>query len=229
MQQIGEFLLSSLITASAVYSSYKAYVYLTTTLFDREYEFPPDAHIYHFPFGDPLTMACQVSTNGVFSLLTGISCTALHILGQSSRRYDFNVDTLHPSKIVTMVSFSWSEPSSLTRPTFTQLFHAMVYHNGYIYQSYKTSRFLQSWLGYFSSATDSYPLVRQKLERKEDRYIFEEDISLMTPEIFNRLCAPSCHPIPKNAKLRCTELNRASINPTRDELTIKEIKRSSET
>ena len=208
MDQIAEVAFLCIVIGSVTYSSYQLCVYLSTVL-DRENEFPPDALSYHHPFTEPLDSACQVTAQGVFSLLTGISCTKLAALGYASTRQEF--DQSDSGKQVMYMSFTWKDWSLSMRGKENTLFHALVYYDGYLYQSYRTRR---HW---WSHAMDSYPFIRQKLTQ-EDRELFEKDTRLFNARCFNRLCAPLCHPIPEDATLRCIELYIARVDPTRSEI-----------
>lgn len=175
----------------------------------NEEDYPPDIGMYHHPFGAKLKAACHITAEGVFSLLTGISASNLDVLGYSHGRYDF--DQLPSKELVMYQFFVWDE-SGVRGPT--SLCHGLVYYDGHLYQSYRTQRYW--WL---PIVYDAYPLIRIKLDKK-DIPMFSDDTRLFKVADFNRLCAPSGHPIPLDAKLRSTTTHRARVCPTRREITL---------
>lgn len=196
------------LTAAVIHTCY-AVITKLLELYDtytkNELDYPPGANAYYHPFNEPLHCPCQIGAHGVFSILTGISISKRELLGAPTIRHEFD----SVERPVMYYEFCWKDWVASDRGTKVTQFHAFVYHDGYLYQSYRTSR---NW---WTNWTDGYPLIRSKLS-PEDITIFEDDNSKMTPAIFNRLCAPRTHPIPLGVTLRCTGLFEARVAPTRD-------------
>lgn len=200
---------TGLLSTAYVFSN--VLTYLRENFVLNESDYPRAINAFHHPFVEPLAAACHIGANGVFSLLTGICVTKLDALGYDHEHHDFDPE-IPNQKRVYYYGYIWEDYSVTNRFTRTSLYHAFVYYDGYVYQSYRTKRHS------LSPFTDAYPLVRMKV-KEDDRDIFL-NTSLMTPAAFNRLCAPSSHPIPLNANLRCCKLYSAGVDPTRTSINI---------
>lgn len=182
--------------------------------FANEQDYPIGVTLGYHPFGLPIEIPCHMSATGIFLLLTGIARGGTDLFGNRQGTCHFDPELDEPRDKVYYYGVSWSK----TPHTHNHDFHAMVYHDGYLYQSFRTRRF--SWLPFM----DAYPLIRVQLEPR-DREIFEQrnitrESFNLPVDVFNRLCAPSSHQIPKDAQLTCVDLYTARVCPARRSVTL---------
>lgn len=194
---IPEIILSAAIVTVGSYALHHSLKHLLK-LWDREDDFPVGANMFHHPFGEPFISPCHLSAEGVFSLLTGITVNNLDPLGYSHKSYVFD-NKNSSEKTATFIGLSWKDENIVHRFKKNYSYHALVYCDGYLYQSYRTAR---HW---WSPWTDSYPLIRMKLNKKDSK-IFEERETISVSD-FNRLCAPSTNLIPEDATVRYQKRN----------------------
>jgi hypothetical protein len=176
-------------------------------------DYPPNAD-FNLLFNTEINMACNITAKGIFQLFTGICVDSLNILGLSVGKATLDSDGESAGhKMVTYLQFVWCDEK---HRGITHDAHTAVYYDGFLYQSYTIDRF--RWFRWLKCVI-SYPMIRVSLS-EADRLLFEgDDIKLTIPE-FNRLCAPSTHPIPNNVTLKCTNIHKAILNPTRMSITL---------
>ena len=187
--------------------TYYLYGWINDKLIVNNFDFPPDLGSHYILFGQGDTdIACQCTARGIFALFTGIDISKTGILCRSVSEGCFDNQDENDKLMVKYIDFFWGGyiPSGKS----TGNFHALVYYDGVIYQSYRTYR--NQW----SNWTDSYPMVKMCLS-ESDRQLFEQNIDKITVKDFNRLCAPYTHPISEKAPLKGTVRYKALINPTR--------------
>lgn len=176
----------------------------------NEFDYPLNSCDYNHIFNESMSAPCHFTAKNIFSILTGIKIDCMNILGFIPTNCNFD-DSSHEN-IVSYIEFSWCDKNTKFGEPIS-LFHALVYHNGYVFQSYRTKRHNRTWFSF----TDAYPMIRFPI-KKSDRHLFETDIHNFSVKDFNRFCAPSTHPIPINSNLRCQRLYKAIINPARENI-----------
>lgn len=186
--------------------------YVIDTYMSNEYDFPIDSRgrFCHI-FSETTAAACHYTAKSIFGILTGIKIDCINILcsGLSNHNFDNNDTSNH----VSYIEFVWCDNCKYNQ--ITSLYHALVYYDGYIYQSYRTKRYNIKWFHFL----DAYPMIRFPV-RKSDRHLFEGDIGDFSISDFNRICAPSKHPIPNNSIFRCQRIFKAVVNPTRENINL---------
>lgn len=183
------------------------YDYITKNVIENEMDFPPDARESMMIFKITGNKhPCQLSAKGVFSMLTNIDLGVLEYLS-GSVHHDFDPDTL--AKKVTYLAYIWTDDKPLPHVRcMTHLTHVVVHYDGYLYQSYRCDR--NRW----SSWMDAYPMIKMPLT-DEHSQIFDAHPEKLTVKLFNRLCAPTSHPLEEDVSLRCIHRYAAVLNPTR--------------
>jgi hypothetical protein len=185
---------------------------------DNETDYPPCATNHCDIFSCFMQMPCNISAKAVFLLFTGID---LDILTKNKMMthnhvglYDFDDSYESHKRPVCYIEFMWN--TSIPAKSVRILeYHALVYHDGYLYQSFRTQRY--RW---FNRWMDAYPMTRMFVKPKYRHYFNDfKGIRSFNAKMFNKLCAPSTHPIlVNNEHFRCVTFYRASLNPTRSNI-----------
>lgn len=196
-------------------ASYRLGVYVDDNYLLNEMSLPPiatDSMTLYKAFG--IAYSCNIFAKGLFLQLTGVDLGVVeYLLCDSSRCYKFDEDSSEPkvhyySYVWTVQNSGWNGP--------TQLAHSLVYYDGYLYQSYRTSR---NW---WSNYKDAYPPLRIYLKDMPDlNNCFRNGKGDMSVETFNCLCAPRSHPIPDDAPLRVAVHYEATVHPSRSVFSVK--------
>jgi hypothetical protein len=144
-------------------------------------------------FHEDLHCSCHIFAKGLFFILTGIKLDCLPILGVHITNCIFdaeNIDNLDPTtEYVKYIGLSWNIKDR-------SAFHALVYYDGYIYQSYGTFRYKWKWLQN-DYLLDSYPPIVCHLTPDQNKVFTEKEVH-MTVQLFNEICAPSTRHLPEN-------------------------------
>jgi len=154
----------------------------------------PGIYCSVFPPGTLQNVACQSFASGIFLVLTGIhwECS----IAASNTKLSVTSSTKSEPTIpkVYYVYCEWNEQSILGENN--SLYHAFVFCNGFIYQSYCTK--------VRHNASAGYPPILVKLNDTYANKFKNGDFSSMTVEDFNRICAP------QNAQIENTSAFRSS-------------------
>ena len=130
-------LIGGAILIGASYYIYRSIDYVLNEYFTNDSDFPPGTTRFHHPFGESLDVACQISANGVFSFLTGISCNELDALGYNHNNHAFDREKkVHMSDISGLHGkIVQSRLDSFQIHTFMHLFIMMVTYINHIVQN----------------------------------------------------------------------------------------------
>jgi hypothetical protein len=161
----------------------------------KDFDFPPECVSHNLlSFIDHTHTSCNNTALCIFYILSGM------IIDDKSPSVILNGD-----KSITYVEFVWAPPTCTGR---THCFHAFVYYDGLIYQSYRTHKY--RYLPFISG----YPCIVFEVDQQY-RDLFEKNITTLDAKTFNLLCAPSKHPVTKqdSAHFRCNRIIKVPSNP----------------
>jgi len=163
----------------------------------------PSQMVYNSTHVEP----CHKSANALFLLLTGYDTNIVDFFSSSGSNHIMIDKDIPEGEGVYYYIYVWDDEGK-SGPTSNT--HHIVYHKGFLYQSYRTDRY--TWISF---PDDGYPLLRTPIHDKEMREIFSQKPSTLTVEQFNQWCAPSNHPLPIDAPLRLVRSYSSSLNTER--------------
>ena len=137
-------MLSLICYCCLVYCGYKLGKFLMKYVYDtfivNDYDFPSGMTQYTLLFDGLVHYACQITARSLFFILTGVNIDGFSILGSTPATgvFDDTSGSTGYSNMVTYKSFVWCDERKVGYTT--SYFHALIYYNGYIYQSYRTHR-----------------------------------------------------------------------------------------
>jgi hypothetical protein len=128
-------------------------------------------------------------------------------LAISSTQHKINPGyVIHKDSLVYYVEYIWNVATSKTIGEECSLVHSFVYHNGIIYQSYKTETPRKGiYIG--------YPPISIVLPESYVIMFKDGDFSKMTVKDFNILCAPTDMQIKDDGCFRLNACHSAFLNP----------------
>lgn len=166
-------------------------------------------------FHEETRCACNIFAKGIFFILTGIDLNCLPILGINISHCSFddkNLDELDlDTKYVKYIGLSWDVKDGYA-------FHALVYYDGYLYQSFGKYHYKWKWLHY-DFLSDSYPPIAHYLTPSQ-KLVFTEENFHMTTKMFNEICAPSKGQLPENTTFTVVNYYAAKPNIHRHDIKI---------
>lgn len=194
--------------------------------FWREAEYPP--HAKGRRIFTKQAIVCNATAKGVFYLLTGICENMLDSMKPHARFHDFDPET-KDTPCVYFIEFQWHDSAAASTgdtwsPPPTN-YHALVYYDGMLYQSYRSSR---EWRGWWLHSI-AYPAIQSYVKETKDRAFFEtqqlelaDDVGMDSAllDVFNRLCAPHSAQLASDVWLRKTTCIRARVAPHRSDVVV---------
>ncbi len=186
----------------------------------REAEYPVGSHRTSSVVFDTTPICCNTTAQGIFSILTGIPPGAVKDTLCQIRNHAFDVERPAAEPRIHYLEFKWSHPGKTTLPDGN--YHALVYSNGLLYQSYRTSRYYWPSLYRLHLHTVAYPTIQTIVSAESDRVYFEKAVGGQDLDItvFNRLCAPRSMPVAKDVRFVCLSHYTACIDPFRTSIAL---------
>lgn len=186
----------------------------------REAEYPMNARRSSMVVFDGTPINCNDTAQGIFAILTGVPLGTVYQMKCYVRCHDFDAALSVEKTRVHYLEFQWSNPGQQT--LIDENYHALVYANGLLYQSFRTSRYLwqcSRWLHLHSVA---YPAIQTVITDEGDRSYFERAVATRDADIavFNRFCAPRSMPVQEGVRFVCLTHYTACVDPFRTSFTI---------